>query len=243
MRPSSSWARVDDGRSYDAPPVVGAAELDQRYDVAVCSIRCVVFPQSFYTLAPAPPRAHVDELCRIERRWEGAATDAQRAELVELAEQLARRVEGRNASASEVETRYKAAVDYVHRSFKAIEPAWWNIIEQHPYELKIAPFKNDLSKIELRWAQAKDKDREAIAHDAELLADHVQESLPGAPQDRKRTNLFKGEVQHSTPATSYGGEITGGNAGAGGSAIEWKKYAVPVGIGLAAIIGLRMLLK
>jgi hypothetical protein len=39
------------------------------------------------------------------------------------------------------------------------------------------------------------------------LADRVQETLPGAPQDRRRTNLFKGEQQTSTPETSYAGEL------------------------------------
>jgi hypothetical protein len=68
--------------------------------------------------------------------------------------------------------------------------------------------KNDLRKIEDRWLRATtDKERATIARDAELLADRVQENLAGAPQDRKRTNLFKDEKQTFTPGTSYHQEV------------------------------------
>ena len=35
----------------------------------------------------------------------------------------------------------------------------------------------------------------------------VEESLPGAPQDRARTNLYAGETPRGTPATTYGQEL------------------------------------
>jgi hypothetical protein len=40
------------------------------------------------------------------------------------------------------------------------------------------------------------------------LADHVEENLPGAPTDWKRTNLYPGEGAHVTSATSYGNEAS-----------------------------------
>jgi hypothetical protein len=52
-----------------------------------------------------------------------------------------------------------------------------------------------------------DIDRAKIARDAELLADRAEENLPGAPQSWRRTNLFAGEDERSTPATTYGQEL------------------------------------
>lgn len=46
-----------------------------------------------------------------------------------------------------------------------------------------------------------------IARDAELLADRVEENLPGALQDRVRTNLLPGEAPTFTPPTTYYGEV------------------------------------
>jgi hypothetical protein len=55
---------------------------------------------------------------------------------------------------------------------------------------------------------ASDVDRARIARDAELLADRVEENLPGAPTDWTRTNLYPGEGVHSTNGTSYSGEAS-----------------------------------
>jgi hypothetical protein len=46
-----------------------------------------------------------------------------------------------------------------------------------------------------------------VRREFEHLADHVEETLPGAPQNRARTNLYKGEVPKAAPATSYVGEV------------------------------------
>jgi hypothetical protein len=82
------------------------------------------------------------------------------------------------------------------------------LVEWYAGRDKTAPARQDLSHIEARWLRAaSDTERSAIAREAELLADRVQESLPGAPQNRQRTNLYKGEQASSTPGTSYYGEF------------------------------------
>ncbi len=115
--------------------------------------------------------------------------------------------------------RYKAATSYVHRAIETVRGAhsWFNLPELIASSNKTAPAANELARIEARWQHAaSDGERLKIARDAELLADRTEESLPGAPQDRARTNLWKGEVQTSTAATSYGGEL------ASQAALEWN---------------------
>jgi hypothetical protein len=149
----------------------------------------------------------------------------------------------RNATAS-AEQRYKDAIDYVRRALKAIAPSSFAFWEQPAYDAKTAPARSELDKLAGRWASAStDDERSMIARDAELLADRVEENLPGAPQDRARTNLYKGEVVHSTPATSYAGELAGsigltGNDGKG-SGTDWKRVALLglAGVGAVAIAG------
>ena len=66
----------------------------------------------------------------------------------------------------------------------------------------------EVAQLKARWLRSTTgAERERVARDAELLADRVQENLPGAPQDRKRTNLYKGEAQKSTAATTYASEV------------------------------------
>jgi hypothetical protein len=111
-----------------------------------------------------------------------------------------------------VEQRYTAATAYVRRAVATVEDRGvgyavdpiTGIVEWYAGKTKTEPARNELTHIEARWLRAThDIDRARVARDAELLADHVQESLPGAPQDRQRTNLYKGEVPTGTPATSY----------------------------------------
>src|SRR6185437_16235268 len=67
---------------------------------------------------------------------------------------------------------------------------------------------NELEQIEARWLRATSEvERGAVAREAELLADRIEENLPGAPQDRPRTNLYPGETPTGTPSTSYADEI------------------------------------
>jgi hypothetical protein len=112
-----------------------------------------------------------------------------------------------------VEQRYSDSVAYVERAIATVEEqnSSWNpitrAIEGYAGKTKTEPVRNELHHIRDRWGSAShDIERARIARDAELLADRTQENLPGAPQDRKRTNLFKGEKPTSTPATSYGDE-------------------------------------
>src|SRR5262249_61533156 len=109
------------------------------------------------------------------------------------------------------EQRYKAANDYIERAIVAVESgSVWSYL--HPLgglaETLAGPYKtetarNELERIEARWLRATtDAERARIARDAELLADRAQENLPGAPQDRPRTNLYPGQGPNGTPATS-----------------------------------------
>jgi len=112
--------------------------------------------------------------------------------------------------------RYETATAYVRRAISTVEnrPFAYVVdpvtgaIEWYAGRIKTGSARSDLERIESRWLRASsDIERARIARDAELLADRVQETLPGAPQDRKRTNLYPGEVQTLTPATSYYGAV------------------------------------
>jgi hypothetical protein len=104
-----------------------------------------------------------------------------------------------------------------------------------PAAVKTAPARGELARLEARWSKAKtDKERAAIARDAELLADRVEEDLPGAPQSRRRTDLYPGEVPSATPATSFLGELasTLGLPGNETPKTNWGRVAL---LGLAAV--------
>ena len=113
-----------------------------------------------------------------------------------------------------VEQRYVAATEYARRAIKVVEagPAVWDpvskAIEWYAGRTKTEPVKNDLRRIEQRWLFAtSDAERARVARDAESLADRIQEVLPGAPQDRQRTDGNNGAPPTFTPATSYGQEV------------------------------------
>ncbi|MCU1282403.1 MAG: hypothetical protein JWM53_5949 [bacterium] len=115
-----------------------------------------------------------------------------------------------------VEERFHAATAYVRRAIAAVEDKGvvyaidpvTGFVEWYAGKVKTAQPRNDLARIEARWLRATgDDERTQIARDAELLADRVEENLPGAPQDRIRTNLYAAETPKSTPATSYYGEV------------------------------------
>ena len=115
-----------------------------------------------------------------------------------------------------VEERYAAATAYVRRAIDVVEGRGISylidpvtgIVEWYAGKTKTQQPRNELARIEARWLRAtSDADRGVVARDAELLADRVEESLPGAPQDRARTNLYAGETPRGTPATTYGQEL------------------------------------
>ncbi len=110
--------------------------------------------------------------------------------------------------------RYQAATDYVKRAVHSVETSvgWASVVpailatEIYANQLKVETTRRDLAAVEDRWYRAtSDLERERIAREAELLADRVEENLPGAPSDRTRTNLYPGEQSHTTPSTSYVG--------------------------------------
>lgn len=101
--------------------------------------------------------------------------------------------------------RYEAATSYVRRAIGVVERvSFTDIVERVAAPRKTEHARNELARIEARWLRAaSDDERTRIARDAELLADRVQESLPGAPQDRARTNLARDEYPSATPPTSF----------------------------------------
>jgi hypothetical protein len=115
-----------------------------------------------------------------------------------------------------VEERYAAATDYVRRAIATVETQGigfstdpvTGLAEWYAGRTKSSPVRDELSRLQGRWLRAtSDNERTTVARDAELLADRTQEALPGAPQDRMRTNLARDEKPTSTPATSYEGEV------------------------------------
>lgn len=111
-----------------------------------------------------------------------------------------------------VQERYTAATSYVRRAIAdvadrgvlfALDPIT-GFIEWYAGRAKVEEPQHELERIEARWLRATTDDaRATIAHEAELLADRIEENLPGAPQDRPRTNLYADEIQRSTAATGY----------------------------------------
>src|SRR5437588_8248349 len=99
-----------------------------------------------------------------------------------------------------IEQRYEAATAYVRKAVAVVEqgnnaedPITAGI-EWYAARTKTEPVRSELARIEARWLRATSEfDRARVARDAELLADRTQESLPGAPQNRVRTNLAAGE--------------------------------------------------
>lgn len=106
-----------------------------------------------------------------------------------------------------IQERYDTATAYVQRAVTVTKLSALNpILLLRPDPANIAA--NELDKLRVRWARAtNDLERAVVARDAELLADRIEENLPGAPQDWKRTNLYPGEVPHSTPALSFLSEL------------------------------------
>src|SRR5690348_3881120 len=99
-----------------------------------------------------------------------------------------------------VEDRYATTTAYVRRAIAVVmdqgvgysmDPIT-GLVEWYAGQTKTETARNELARIQARWLRATtDEERGAIAREAELLADRVEENLPGAPQDRQRTNLYE----------------------------------------------------
>ena len=114
------------------------------------------------------------------------------------------------------EQRFDAATAYVHRAIAAVENRGLGyvvdpvtgLIEWYAGRTKTEVSRAELERLQARWLRAtRDSERSQIARDAELLADRVEENLPGAPQNRERTNLYVGETPRATPSTSFYDEV------------------------------------
>lgn len=111
-------------------------------------------------------------------------------------------------TAVDVVNRYHDAAAYVDRAIDTVEKSGGVVDRAMANPLKTQAARGELQQIKSRWLRSTtDAERVRIARDAELLADRVQENLPGAPQNRHRTNLFKGETERSTPSTSFDSEL------------------------------------
>jgi len=115
-----------------------------------------------------------------------------------------------------VEQRYQAATAYVHRAINVVQDRGFRyvidpvtgLVEWYAGRTKTDVPRTELARIEARWLRAtRGDERSQVARDAELLADRVEENLPGAPQNRERTNLYSGEAPTAAPPTSFYGEI------------------------------------
>src|SRR5262249_31297161 len=134
----------------------------------------------------------------------------------------------------------RRAIDVVEKRGVAytVDPIT-GLIEWYAGKTKTQQPRNELTRIEARWLRAtSDGERSGIAREAELLADRVEESLPGAPQDRPRTNLYKGEVPKGTPATTYQQEVDRQR----GEVWDWLKDTATRGADGASSIGKWLLL-
>ena len=188
-------------------------------------------------------RANLDRLADQVRAERNAAPSTSR-----LWALVPRNADATPATAGTAEGRYRAAVAYVQRAIATITPSWLNLIERPAADEKTAPYRHELSHVQARWSVARtEQEHAAIAREAELLADRTEETMPGAPQDWKRTNLWKGEVQKHAGATSYLAELLDMEPSAVAVGDEkhspMTKYVVGAVAGAGAILALRALLR
>ena len=110
---------------------------------------------------------------------------------------------------SDAERRYEAAKAYVDRAVATvIALGMYSPFDQIAAREKTAPVISDAKKLDAKWLRATTETaREALAREAENLADRTKENLPGAPSDWKRTNLYKGEAEKQTAATTYAAAV------------------------------------
>lgn len=112
--------------------------------------------------------------------------------------------------------RYDLAHRYIERAVSTVEREaltssvvpLLNGFEWYASRLRTETARNDLARIDARWLRATtDRERSEIAREAELLADRVAETLPGAPRDWKRTNLASGEAEKTTQKPTLADEL------------------------------------
>ena len=108
-----------------------------------------------------------------------------------------------------VDRRYDDGVRYIRRTIQIVEdgPPWYEkvsgIVEWYAGKQKTLTARQDLERIEKAWWFAKSEaERAKVARDAEMLADRVQESLPGALQE-----VF-GDFRHSMRLREVSGART-----------------------------------
>ena len=110
---------------------------------------------------------------------------------------------------SDAERRYEAAKAYVDRAVATVLAlGMYSPMDALGAREKTAPVVSDTKKLDAKWLRATTETvREALAKEAENLADRTKENLPGAPPDWKRTNLYKGETEKQAAPTTYAGAV------------------------------------
>jgi hypothetical protein len=139
-----------------------------------------------------------------------------------------------------VKERYQAATEYVRRAIATVEEpplgsdSLGALVDVYAGTIKTDPVRHELERIEARWGRASSAvERERVARDAELLADRTKENLPGAPQDWRRTNLYPGERETSTPPTTYQEDFDRQAP----LAWDWLKHKAGEGQDTASVLG------
>jgi hypothetical protein len=231
--------RHDDRRSPNAPPVVGVVEIQQRYDSAICAVRCQVFPDRVWSLAPAPSPAVVEELCRIEGRWQSVVSPCERAQVTHEAEMLARHVEQRNAPPARAilpaprtptEQRFTSMIaqldDCIYQTYEALS----GLLDRWGRDDQIRPFISSRDQLVRKWLAAKDdKERESLVHQAEDLQKNARETLRGCRGLTSYREDFNKQLGSSVSAVT--------------PAVDWKKIVAGLAIAGGVIAGARLLLK
>ncbi len=232
--------RPGDGRSCPtAPPVVGGAEIQQRYDTAICAVRCYVFPDRVWSLAPEPSPAVVNELCRIEHRWLNAASTCERAEATHEAEMLARHLDPRNAPPArailpaprtQTEQRFTSMIaqldDCISQTYEALS----GLLDRWGRDDQLRPVISSRDQLVRKWLVAKDdKEREGLLRQAEDLQKNARETLRGCKGLTSYREEFNKQLGSSVSAATPG--------------LTPKNILIGLGLGLGVLVGARLLLK
>ncbi|MCU1279477.1 MAG: hypothetical protein JWM53_3023 [bacterium] len=195
---------------------------ERRYDTAICSVRCVVFPSALWSLAPPAEAEHVGELHRIEGKWTLANSPRERAAVAEDAELLARRLT-RNAL---IETP---------GDIKAEMDATLNVIKTLNADIEGSRAADE--KFKVAW-------RAFVDEYQRFYNDHLKWT------DRFWYSTYERTVEYRQRALDWRRvfEARGGVASspvdrppAHSDQIEWKKMLLGVGVGAGVIAGASLL--
>jgi hypothetical protein len=199
-------------------------EPAQRYDTAICSVRCVVFPLA-WSLRPPTAAEHVAELHRIEGRWTLAKTPEERAVVAGDAERLAKRL------------RNNSIIDVKMPAAQLEELNTTNgIIEQLARDIGPSPAVDDGFKS--AWRAFRDEWRKFYAGHQGWTDRVWYSTYEKTVEYRRRARDWRDDFE------AKGGHATGpkDTPPETASAIPWRKILVGAGVGVGALVGLNLLM-